>query len=85
MSLFLINFDLRKNKKDYKSLFEELKYIGALQLTKETWCIKRTCTHATTLRNHLLQLIFEDDSLIVSKIQEIAPYKTKNLPKDLTN
>jgi len=85
MTLLIINFELKEKKRNYKTLFNELYYLGALQLTKETWIIKRHYTHATTFRNHLIQFIYETDSLIVSKIQEFAFYRTKNLPQDLPN
>lgn len=85
MSLYIINYDLNEKKINYKKLFNELQYIGALQLTKQTWFIKKRNTHAATLRNYFIQFIHETDSLIVSKIQELAPHQTKNLPKDFNN
>lgn len=85
MPHFIINFDLKDNQKNYKSLFNELNNFGALQLTRQTWLVKRHKSHAAVLRNHFLQFIFETDSLIVAKTQELAPCRTKNLPKDLPN
>lgn len=84
MSLFIINFDLKENKKQYKTLFNELSNIGALQLTNKSWFIKRYNKHATYIRNYFMPFIYENDSLFVCKVKEFAPYNTKSLPKDIT-
>lgn len=85
MSLFIISFDLKENKNQYNRLFNDLKNIGALQLTKKSWLLKRHNTHATAIRNYFYPYIYKNDSFYVSKIKEFASYNTKNLPKDISS
>ena len=85
MPLYIIVLELKNYKKQYEQLYSELKYLGSIKMLNNAWCIKRNNLHSTYLRNYLVQFIYDKDRLVVTQIQDLAPYCTFNLLTDLPN
>ncbi len=61
--LYYVSYDLIK-RKDYQTLLDELRRLGAVRVLESVWAMKRT-ESATTLRDHLAKFIDGDDRLLV--------------------
>lgn len=82
MATYFISYDLR-NKRDYKTLQDELDSFGAVMILESLYCFKRDNTTTAELRNYFKKFIDKDDGIIVSKIDGWASFNTNSTPKDL--
>ncbi|MFY9074326.1 hypothetical protein OZZ08_05115 [Malaciobacter mytili] len=82
MATYFISYDLR-NRRDYKTLQEELDTFGAVMILESLYCFKRNNTTTTNLRDHFKKFIDKDDGIIVSEINGWASFNTNSTPKDL--
>jgi CRISPR/Cas system-associated endoribonuclease Cas2 len=67
MALFCVSYDLM-NKKDYKSLWDEMERLGAHKALESVYLVSLTNDDAKTVRDHLLKFIDTDDKLLVVKL-----------------
>lgn len=82
MSLYTITYDLR-NKRDYQTLYDELKNFNAVSILESLWCFNRYNTTVSGLRDHFSQFVDSDDGLFITEVTNWASRKTSNTPKDL--
>lgn len=75
--LYYVSYDLIK-RKDYQTLWDELKRLGAVRVLESVWAFKRAET-AEKLRDHLAQFIDADDRLLVI---EGPMWASRNLMSD---
>ena len=76
MAYFMINYDLNRDK-DYTTLIDELKRLGAAKSALSSWFVELGNT-TVEVRNHFLQYVDDDDILIVTKF-ETKPRYTRML------
>jgi len=83
MKLFFLSYDLR-NKRDYKTLYDEFKKFNAVRILESTWCFKlQDSNTAEKVREYFRQFIDKDDAIIVSQIADWASYNTDGNPSQL--
>ena len=78
MAYFMINYDLEKNK-DYKKLITELERLGAAKAALSSWFVELNNTTAE-VRNHLSDLVDDDDILIVTAFTTKPRYTRMKTP-----
>ena len=83
MALYLLSYDLRKEGRDYKTLYDELKKFKAVRILESVLCFNRINTNAEGLRDYFMQFIDENDGLFVAEITDWASYNVDGTPKDL--
>lgn len=83
MALYLLTYDLRKEGRDYKTLYDELKKFKAVRILESVWCFNRINTNAEGLRDYFMQFIDENDGLFVAEITNWASYNVDGTPQDL--
>ena len=83
MALYLLTYDLRKEGRDYKTLYDELKKFKAVRILESVWCFHRINTNAEGLRDYFMQFIDENDGLFVAEITDWASYNVDGTPQDL--
>ncbi len=66
MALFAISYDL-KNTKDYKTLWDEFKRLGAHKPLNSFYLANLDVNQASAVRDHLKKFIDHDDNLMVVK------------------
>lgn len=82
MALYFLSYDLRK-KRNYQSLYDELKRLNAVRILESQWCFNRFNISAEGLRDHFKKFIDTDDGLSVSEISDWATYNVQGTPNDL--
>lgn len=82
MSLYFLNYDLRK-KRDYQKLYDELEKLKAVRILESLWCFNRLNTSAKELRDYFTNFIDGDDGLCVSEVSDWATKNAINTPKNL--
>ncbi|MCB9833805.1 MAG: hypothetical protein H6807_15190 [Planctomycetes bacterium] len=82
MALYLMDYDLRKNR-NYKPLYDELASFSAVRILESTWCFNRINTSAANLRDHFKAFIDSDDGILIAEINDWATYGAEKTPKDL--
>lgn len=83
MKLFFLTYDLR-NRRDYKTLYDELNKLNAVRILESTWCFKLQDTiTAETVCNHFQNYIDKDDAIMVSQVIDWASYNTDGHPNQL--
>ena len=83
MALYLRSYDLRKEGRNYKALYDELAKFNAVRILESDWCFNRVQTNTQNLRDHFRQFIDVNDGLLVAEIINWASYNTEGTPKDL--
>ena len=83
MALYFLTYDLRR-KRDYQSLYDELKKFDAIKILESTWCFNRINTDARRLRDYFARLLDSDDGLMVSQVEAWASLNTDGSPEDLS-
>jgi len=81
MSLFFINYDLRK-KRGYQKLYDSLKRLNAVKILESCWCFELANTSAESLRNYFMRFINSKDGLIVSQVNDWASIRTDGHPNN---
>lgn len=83
MKLFFLSYDLR-NKRDYKTLYDELNKLNAVRILESTWCFKlQDSITAEKVREHFRQFIDNDDAIMVSQVTDWASISTDGHPNQL--
>lgn len=82
MALYFLNYDLRK-KRDYDTLYDELKEFKAVRILESLWCFRRIKTSASRLIDHFKKFIDSDDGLSVSGVTDWSTLRALNTPNDL--
>jgi CRISPR-associated endonuclease Cas2 len=67
MTKFTVSYDLIK-RKDYQTLWDELKRLGAHRSQASYWLVSVNQSGAETLHNHLKKFVDADDSIWVSEL-----------------
>ena len=83
MALYLLTYDLRKEGRDYNTLYEELAKFNAVRILESVWCFNRIHTDAKGLREYFKQFIDDNDGIFVAEITDWASYNVDGTPKDL--
>ena len=65
---YSISYDLVKPGKDYSTLIEELRRLGAKTVLKSQWVVRWNQTTAKAVGAHLRQFMDSNDRLIVVQI-----------------
>ncbi len=80
MKIFFVDYDLRGDR-DYQTLYDELNRLGGKRVLKSLWSLKlNDNTDCSSLRDHLMQFIDNDDGLIVSEVVAYAGLNVDNKP-----
>ena len=72
--LYVISYDLRKPGRDYKSLTDALKGIGAQRVLESVWAARRDQTSAEKLRDYFKKFIDSNDRLLVVAVSDWATW-----------
>jgi hypothetical protein len=83
MALYLLSYDLRKEGRNYKTLYDELAKFNAIRINESDWCFSRFQTDAPRLRDYFKQFIDSNDALFIAEIAHWASYNTEGTPNDL--
>lgn len=84
MSLYFLDYDLRKPQRNYQPLYDELARFKAVRLLQSSWCFNRVNTNCVNLRDHFSRFIDADDGLWVTEVTDWATRGTKSTPKALS-
>jgi hypothetical protein len=82
MSLFVLDYDLRKQR-NYQTLYDALSTFDAIRILESTWCFKRFNTNSAGLRDHFKQFIDADDGLWIAEVTNWATHRTLANPSQL--
>lgn len=82
MALYFLEYELRK-KRDYATLYAELKRLGAVRVLESFWCFKVDGSSAGTIRDHFKKFIDSDDGIAVVQSSDWATYNTQGNPNQL--
>ena len=84
MALYVLTYDLRKEGRDYKTLYDELAQFRAERILESDWCFNYVYSGCSKeLRDHFLQFIDSNDGLFVAEITDWASYNTDSHPNNL--
>ena len=83
MALYFLSYDLRKPRRNYQPLYDELSDFEAVRVLESLWCFNRVNTSASGLRNYFKQFIDSDDGLCVTEVSDWATRNALGTPKDL--
>lgn len=81
MSVYQISYDLRKQR-NYDALYERIKRYDWCHALESNWVIVSNQS-ATQIRDHLLEVMDQDDGLLVTRLQSEAAWV--GLGQDVTN
>lgn len=68
MAVYIIGYDLRKAGQNYSGLHEQIKSYGTWQHTLDSTWIIRTSKTSAQIRDHLINYIDANDSLVVFEL-----------------
>ncbi|MGY1488199.1 hypothetical protein ACW4YW_02195 [Methylobacillus pratensis] len=83
MAVYFLSYDLRRNKRDYQKLYDELKKYKAVQVLESVYAFKYEEKKSTELSNHFKSFIDSDDGLLVIEEKDWSGIKIKNSPNPL--
>ena len=83
MAKYLLTYDLRKEGRDYKKLYDELAEFDAVRILESVWAFDRYKTTAEGLKNYFKQFIDANDELFVAEFSDWASYNTDGQPSKL--
>lgn len=67
MAAFIVSYDLRKQGRDYQTLYDRLKQWKAVSILESVWLIRWDAT-SSQIRDDLKKYIDANDALFVAKL-----------------
>lgn len=83
MAQYILTYDLRKEGRDYKTLYDKLAEFNAVRILESVWCFNRYNTNSKNLRDYFKKFIDENDGLFVANISDWASYNVDGTPNEL--
>lgn len=74
-NLFSVSYDLRLAGQNYRALIDEIERMGGIRVQQSTWLVTSYAASSVALRDRLLAFIDSNDSVLVTRVVDIAGYE----------
>lgn len=81
MAFYLISYDAHYER-DYQPFYDAMVEYGGVSILESLWGLELTDDDATVVRDWVVSLLNQDDSIFVLKLRPKHSYATQELSKD---